>query len=186
MASFRAGRLDFVLLAAHVRWGATVAGRREELAAVVEWIVGRTKEAYFAEKDVLVVGDFNVQAVDGRDDQPAQSLVRCHGDRALLACIACERGVAMTPSRPDLRPERQVVRDLERERRLAQPPPGEQLAPAAVVEVDRAGAAGEARRLARQAEDLVVPLAVREVRRDALDPRMSMMHGNRCARRVTT
>lgn len=29
----------------------------------MEWIVGRTKEAYFAEKDVLVVGDFNVAAL---------------------------------------------------------------------------------------------------------------------------
>jgi endonuclease/exonuclease/phosphatase family metal-dependent hydrolase len=60
LASFRAGSFDFILLAAHLRWGPTVAGRAEELAALGRWIVGRTEEAYFGDRDVIAVGDFNI------------------------------------------------------------------------------------------------------------------------------
>lgn len=59
LASFRAGRFDFILLAAHIRWGRTMAGRVGEIAALADWILARTKEAYFGDRDILVVGDFN-------------------------------------------------------------------------------------------------------------------------------
>ena len=52
MASFRRGRLAFVLLAAHVRWGARAAARRAELDALARWIVARTAERHFSEHDV--------------------------------------------------------------------------------------------------------------------------------------
>lgn len=60
LASFRAGRLDFILVAAHVRWGRTVRGRVEELDALLSWIKARAAEPYFGDRDVIAVGDFNV------------------------------------------------------------------------------------------------------------------------------
>jgi len=57
--SFRAGRFDFTLLAAHIRWGPTMAGRVGEIAALADWVLARTKEAGSCERDILVVGDFN-------------------------------------------------------------------------------------------------------------------------------
>ncbi len=60
LASFRAGRFDFILLAAHIRWGPTRSGRVGEIAALADWILARTKETYFGDRDILVVGDFNI------------------------------------------------------------------------------------------------------------------------------
>jgi hypothetical protein len=65
LASFRAGRFDFILLAAHIRWGPTAEGRAGELAALGDWILARSKEAYFGDRDVLVVGDFNTSGALG-------------------------------------------------------------------------------------------------------------------------
>ena len=48
LASFRAGPFDFILLAAHIRWGPTVTGRVGEIAALADWILARTKEAFSA------------------------------------------------------------------------------------------------------------------------------------------
>jgi endonuclease/exonuclease/phosphatase family metal-dependent hydrolase len=59
LASFRAGRFDFILLAAHIRWGPTIEGRVGEIAALADWILARTKESYFGDRDILTVGDFN-------------------------------------------------------------------------------------------------------------------------------
>jgi hypothetical protein len=59
LASFRAGRFDFILLAAHIRWGPTAEGRVAEIAALADWILARTEEAYFGDQDILTVGDFN-------------------------------------------------------------------------------------------------------------------------------
>lgn len=61
MASFQARELEFVLLAAHVRWGGTANQRRTEVEALADWVMGRTTEQFFAGKSVFVVGDFNLQ-----------------------------------------------------------------------------------------------------------------------------
>ncbi len=61
VASFRAGSFDFILVAAHVRWGDTVAGRVDELGALLDWLKSRSEEAYFGDNDVIAVGDFNVR-----------------------------------------------------------------------------------------------------------------------------
>jgi endonuclease/exonuclease/phosphatase family metal-dependent hydrolase len=66
LASFRAARFDFVMVAAHLRWGATVRGRSEELAALADWIVARSREAYFGDKDIFAVGDFNLASKDSQ------------------------------------------------------------------------------------------------------------------------
>lgn len=63
LASFRAASFDFILVAAHLRWGPTVAGRAGELGALADWILARTEETYFGDKDVVAVGDFNIASV---------------------------------------------------------------------------------------------------------------------------
>ncbi len=59
MASFSAGSFDFVLLAAHAQWG-TPAGRLVELQSLAEWIDLKRKEKTSEDKDLIIVGDFNI------------------------------------------------------------------------------------------------------------------------------
>ncbi|HEY3488309.1 MAG TPA: endonuclease/exonuclease/phosphatase family protein, partial [Gammaproteobacteria bacterium] len=60
MASFNAGSFDFIVLATHLQWG-TVQGRNKELAALAEWIDLKRKEKTCEDKDMIVVGDFNIE-----------------------------------------------------------------------------------------------------------------------------
>ena len=60
MASFSAGNFDFVLLAAHAQWG-TPAGRTAELKSLAEWVDLKKKEKTCEDKDLIVVGDFNIE-----------------------------------------------------------------------------------------------------------------------------
>lgn len=62
LASFRAGAFDFIVMAAHVRWGKTARKRGAELDALLGWLRERAAETYFGDKDVIAVGDFNVLA----------------------------------------------------------------------------------------------------------------------------
>jgi endonuclease/exonuclease/phosphatase family metal-dependent hydrolase len=63
MASFSAGLFDFVLLAAHAQWG-TPAGRVAELKSLAEWVDLKKKEKTCEDKDLIVVGDFNIDTPD--------------------------------------------------------------------------------------------------------------------------
>ena len=74
MASFASGKFDFMLLAAHVRWGGRIAARYAELDALADWVARRSKEPYFGDKDVIVVGDFNVNTLP--DPERASALMR--------------------------------------------------------------------------------------------------------------
>ncbi len=60
MASFSAGNFDFVLLAAHAQWG-TPAGRMKELQSLAEWIDLKRQEKTRVDKDMIVIGDFNIE-----------------------------------------------------------------------------------------------------------------------------
>jgi len=60
MASFSAGSFDFVLLAAHAQWG-TPAGRLVELQSLAEWVDLKRKEKTCEDKDLIIVGDFNIE-----------------------------------------------------------------------------------------------------------------------------
>ena len=60
MASFAAGRLPFIVVATHVRWGRTVPGREAEVAALAAWASRRSSERSFANQDLVLVGDFNL------------------------------------------------------------------------------------------------------------------------------
>jgi len=63
MASFSAGHFDFVLLAAHAQWG-TSAGRLAELKSLAEWVDLKKNEKTCVDKDLIVVGDFNIETPD--------------------------------------------------------------------------------------------------------------------------
>jgi hypothetical protein len=64
LGSFRAGSFDFVLLAAHVRWGDSEAQRLPELTLLADWVDRRVKAVSAVDKDLIVVGDFNIPDTD--------------------------------------------------------------------------------------------------------------------------
>ena len=65
MASFRAGNFDFIVLGAHIRWGDGDQDREGELLKIAEWIERRQKEKFVFDKDIFVVGDFNIPNLQG-------------------------------------------------------------------------------------------------------------------------
>ena len=64
MASFSAGNFDFILLTAHIRWAGSGAHRIPPLERLAEWIEKRRKEKHVVDKDIIVMGDFNIPKVD--------------------------------------------------------------------------------------------------------------------------
>lgn len=66
MASFRAGRFDFVLLTAHIRWGSGDIDRYDPLLQLAEWVEKRRKSKHVVDKDIIVMGDFNIPKVDDK------------------------------------------------------------------------------------------------------------------------
>jgi hypothetical protein len=62
MASFKAGSFDFILLAAHIRWDSTggEASRAKELKMLANWVDKRRKQDGVIDKDMIVLGDFNI------------------------------------------------------------------------------------------------------------------------------
>ena len=60
MASFRAGHFAFILLSAHIRWGANAGARVAPLKQLAKWVSDRRRERYVKDKDIIVLGDFNI------------------------------------------------------------------------------------------------------------------------------
>lgn len=60
IASFRAGNFDFILIAAHIRWGASEQGRIPELKLLAQWIDAKKKDPYNEDNDIILMGDFNI------------------------------------------------------------------------------------------------------------------------------
>jgi len=63
MGYFRAGIFDFVIATIHVVWGSTMEGRREEIRKL-DTVLKKILERTGAEKDVILVGDFNMPPDD--------------------------------------------------------------------------------------------------------------------------
>lgn len=59
IASFRAGNFDFMVITAHVRWE-TVESRTRELQLLADWIDAKRRDKHCEDKDMLVMGDFNI------------------------------------------------------------------------------------------------------------------------------
>jgi endonuclease/exonuclease/phosphatase family metal-dependent hydrolase len=60
MGSFRAGNFDFVLLSAHIRWGKKESDREGPLRMLAEWVDKRRRHKDVADRDIIVMGDFNI------------------------------------------------------------------------------------------------------------------------------
>jgi endonuclease/exonuclease/phosphatase family metal-dependent hydrolase len=60
MASFRAGNFDFILMTVHIRWGSGVKARVAPLKMLAEWIHDRRNEQFVYDKDIILLGDFNI------------------------------------------------------------------------------------------------------------------------------
>ncbi|MBI5397137.1 MAG: endonuclease/exonuclease/phosphatase family protein [Verrucomicrobia bacterium] len=60
MASFRAGSFDFIVLTTHIRWGDTEKERLKEIETLAGWIEGKRREKTSEDKDLIVMGDFNI------------------------------------------------------------------------------------------------------------------------------
>ncbi len=60
LCSFRAGNFDFLALATHTRWGDSTKGRQAELQMLADWIDVRMKSKSVEDKDLIVMGDFNI------------------------------------------------------------------------------------------------------------------------------
>ncbi len=63
MCSFAAGNFDFILMTLHVRWGETEKGRIPEMKMVADWVDRRSNEPGAIDKDIIVMGDFNIPKI---------------------------------------------------------------------------------------------------------------------------
>ena len=88
LASFRAGHFDFVALTTHIRWGSSMAGRVDELGRLADWIEGKRRDKFTEDRDMLVMGDFNVPS---RGDPTFKAITR-HGLRIPDALVGCSFG----------------------------------------------------------------------------------------------
>lgn len=63
LASFRSGNFDFVLITAHIRWDAEQ-NRVRPLKLLADWIEKRRQEPYAVDRDIILMGDFNIPQID--------------------------------------------------------------------------------------------------------------------------
>jgi endonuclease/exonuclease/phosphatase family metal-dependent hydrolase len=96
MASFRAGTFDFVLISVHVQWG-TTGGREVELGRIADWVEARRKSKFATDKDIILMGDFNVPK---RGDRFFKAITR-HGLEVPSAFLG-STGSNLEPLFPDL------------------------------------------------------------------------------------
>jgi endonuclease/exonuclease/phosphatase family metal-dependent hydrolase len=75
ISSFRAGSFDFVLITAHIRWGSKKKDRLQPLKLLAEWVDARRKERFGVDKDIIVMGDFNIPK---RDDELFRAVTAKH------------------------------------------------------------------------------------------------------------
>ena len=63
IASFKAGSFDFMLITAHIRWDQEK-NRIKPLKLLAEWIEKRRKDPGGVDKDIILMGDFNIPKLD--------------------------------------------------------------------------------------------------------------------------
>ncbi len=64
IASFTAGNFDFMLISAHMRWGNSLDQREDALRRLAEWVHKRQTHKYVYDRDIILMGDFNIPSVD--------------------------------------------------------------------------------------------------------------------------
>ncbi len=66
IASFRSGNFDFVLITAHIRWADSAKDRLKPLKLLAKWVHDRRKNKFGADKDIILLGDFNIPKLDDK------------------------------------------------------------------------------------------------------------------------
>ncbi len=64
MASFSAGNFDFIIIGVHIRWGKGKKARIKPLKMLAEWVEERRTDKHVIDKDIIVVGDFNIPKIN--------------------------------------------------------------------------------------------------------------------------
>ena len=88
MASFKSGNFDFVALTTHIRWGDSEEPRRQELERLADWIEGKRQEKHSEDKDLIVMGDFNIPS----KTSPLFKAMTKHGLKIPTALADLEHG----------------------------------------------------------------------------------------------
>ncbi len=73
MASFKSGSFDFFVLTTHIRWGDSDAARLAEISRLADWIEAKRLEKTTEDKDLIVMGDFNIPS---RTDPMFQAITK--------------------------------------------------------------------------------------------------------------
>ncbi len=60
VASFKSGNYDFLAFTTHVRWGDSEEARKDEIQGIADWVKAKAKEKNAEDKDIIVMGDFNI------------------------------------------------------------------------------------------------------------------------------
>ena len=60
VASFKAGNFDFLAFTTHVRWGDSEEARAGEIQGLANWLEDKIKDKNCEDRDVIVMGDFNI------------------------------------------------------------------------------------------------------------------------------
>ncbi|MEN3146584.1 endonuclease/exonuclease/phosphatase family protein [Neorhizobium sp. IRAMC:178] len=88
VASFKSGNFDFLAFTTHVRWGDDNSKRQEEIQGLANWIYAKMNEPNGEDKDIIVMGDFNIP---NRND-PMFKALTSRGLKLPAALIADEFG----------------------------------------------------------------------------------------------
>src|ERR1041384_6973624 len=88
LASFRSGDFDFIAFTTHVRWGNSDKARIAELEGLADWIEAKRQEKTAEDKDLIVMGDFNITA---RGDAFFKAITR-HGLRIPQGLLSVDHG----------------------------------------------------------------------------------------------
>jgi hypothetical protein len=90
LASFKSGNFDFVVLTTHIRWGdeKSLEPRAREIEMLADWVEGKRRDKLAEDKDLLVMGDFNIPA---RGDACWKALTK-HGLQIPEALLGVECG----------------------------------------------------------------------------------------------
>jgi hypothetical protein len=89
---FRAGKREFSLVHAQIRWGRSLVRRVCELGSLAGWI---ETVAHLEKRDVLVMGDFNISSLLS----PAYQLLAAHGLLHMPHGIARPHGTDLAPGK---------------------------------------------------------------------------------------
>lgn len=64
VASFKAGNFDFLVFTVHVRWGDSEQERQREIQGLANWLEAKIKDKHCEDRDIIVMGDFNIPRRD--------------------------------------------------------------------------------------------------------------------------